>query len=707
MTNMKIQNHIWLFTTTVIIMIFLIGNSIAQGGEVPNGDLAYLEKDSGECSISYSILKKHVDLNKPDSIIQYAMNPIKVCNIQNQDNRDLIIKTLDNLIKLDFYEVDNTLIDSLAHEIIDPDFKLEFFTEISDAYLMVNDEKNSETYWSKAKDALPNATDHNARILYYNLYGFKNFSKGNIFSAFQIYKLAATFDEADMKYQIITMNELGNMYTSIGEHDKAIEIFKKVISSATASDDLDLARFGYYGLMNSYQNDKAYDQLIETAYKSIEHQTKIENNSLLGYTYCNLGDGYMALSKLDSAKHYYLKGIEISLANNEYKELKDNYNALARYHKKIGENQIAKQYFDKAISINTYFPYPEIHREISDLWKMEGDYKNAYHSLHKYAEATSTQDTANLTDVQLATQIIEDSYEYRQEAEAKIIETKREQERLLIIIIAGVITLLFILSFLYLLYRNRKKLQKLNHKILLRNKKLDIALGKQKETIKYLENFASVAAHDLKAPIRTASSFAGLLAKSTSEKLSDKERSFLNYIDTSVSKLSQMIDDLLSLSKLDVDLPPEEKIDLNEIVDKVKEQLHNLIKEKDSEIILESNLPKIMGHATLLIQLFQNIIKNSITHNKTGKKTIVKINHRIMDDNSVAIQITDNSGGIPKFILPSLFDLFESTDKNNGNGIGLATCKKIVNHYGGEIWVDVEDSIGSTFNFTLGEISVI
>ncbi len=704
---MKTHHYIKFFTFTVAIIIFQVGNLIAQSGEIPNDQVATLEKNSDECFKIYTRLNQHIELNKADSIIKYALYPFKVCNIKNHDDRDFIMETLDNLIRFDFYELDISVIDSIAHQIIDPNFKLEFFTEISGAYLVVNEEKNSEKYWSKAQEALPNATDHNPRIQYYNSYGFRNFSKGNIFSAFQIFKIAATFDKADMKHQIITMNELGNMYTSIGENEKAIEIFEKVISAAIASNELHLVRFGYFGLLDAYHNKQDYDKLIETAYKSIEHQTKIGNNGLLGYTYCNLGDGYMALSKLDSAKHCYLKGIEISIANNEYKELKDNYKSLGKYYKKIGDNETARSYFDKAININTYFPYPEIHREISDLWKLEGNYKNAYHSLHKYAEVNSIQDTANLSDVQLATQIIEDAYAYRLKTDAKIIETQREQERLLIIIIAGVITLLFISSFLYLLYRNRKKLQKLNHKILLRNKKLDIALGKQKETIKYLENFASVAAHDLKAPIRTASSFAGLLAKSTSEKLSDKEQSFLNYIDTSVSKLSQMIDDLLSLSKLDVDLPPEEKIDLSEIVDKVKDQLHNLIKEKDTEIISMSNLPIVMGHSTLLIQLFQNIIKNSITHNKTGKKTIIKINHRIMDDNSVAIQITDNSGGIPEFILPSLFDLFESTDKNNGNGIGLATCKKIVNHYGGEIWVDVEDSIGSTFHFTLGEISVI
>ena len=64
-------------------------------------------------------------------------------------------------------------------------------------------------------------------------------------------------------------------------------------------------------------------------------------------------------------------------------------------------------------------------------------------------------------------------------------------------------------------------------------------------------------------------------------------------------------------------------------------------------------------------------------------------------------KIHDNSGGIPEHILPKIFDIFYSSNKNSGNGIGLAICKKIVNHYGGEIWVETKRGVGSVFYFTL------
>ncbi len=696
----------FLFLIRLVIFIcflssFIIGSTTAQNRAPLSSTVFSEDRAKDNCEASYTALLHQLMVNNPDTINKYTTEPLQFCDINDAKQRNSILIAIEKLIKLDFYNLDTSIVDSIGNQIIDPNTKLEYFTHVSGAYMVINDERKFEKYWAKANEALPHADDDNSRILYYNLYGFKNFSVGNIFSAFQIYRLAASFDKADMKHQIVTMNELGNMYTSIGENEKAIEIFKKVISTATESNDLAIVRFGYFGLMNSYYNEKQYKKLIETAYESIDYHLEEDIKSLLGYTYCIMGDGYLALSKLDSAKHYYLKGVDISIANKEYKELKDNYYALGAYYKHLGDTNQARNYYDKALEINTYFPYPEIYRDLSDLWKIKGDYREAYNSLRQYADVTEKQEKANLSDVKLATQIIEDSYTFRQEAEAKIVQTQRRQERLLLIIIAGIIALVLVSSFLYLLNKNGKRLKELNDKVVLRNKDLDIAMNKQKDTIRYLENFASVAAHDLKAPIRTASSFAGLLTKTTSEKLSEKELSFLNYINSSVSKLSLMIDDLLSLSKLDVDLPPVEKIDLNELLDKVKSQLHKLINETNSQIILETKLPIVEGHETLIMQLFQNIMKNSITHNKTQNRTIIKISSKKIDDNWIAIEIADNSGGIPESILPSLFNLFESSDKNNGNGIGLATCKKIVNHYGGDIWVDVDGKSGSTFHFTL------
>ena len=458
----------------------------------------------------------------------------------------------------------------------------------------------------------------------------------------------------------------------------------------------------------------------------------------------------ISISYLDSTKHYLDQGIAFSIKHNHSKELADNYTILSDYYKTIGNYEQAKLYLVKAQKEVSYFDNSVIDKNLSELWAADNNYNKAYSYLNKYTENKLQKEKEGKKDLALATKIIEDSYKYKEESQANILKAKQKEKRLQNIIAFTIAGLFLFASLLMYVQRNRKILKVLNKRIDdrnkeldlrnreldqrnmeldqsnkaldlsnryldhsnraldlsnkdldQRNKELDISINKQRETIKYLDNFASVAAHDLKAPIRTASSFAGLLTRTSADKLNDKEKGYLEYIGTSVAQLSGMIDDLLSLSRLDSDLPVEKEVNLKEVVIGIESLLSNLLSKTKSKIIVESSLPKVRGHSTLISQLFQNIIKNAIVHNKTGNNTIIKISAELEKDKKWKIRVSDNSGGIPEHMIPTMFDLFSSSDKNSGNGIGLATCKKIVNHYGGDIWVDVEPGVGTTFNFNL------
>jgi signal transduction histidine kinase len=152
---------------------------------------------------------------------------------------------------------------------------------------------------------------------------------------------------------------------------------------------------------------------------------------------------------------------------------------------------------------------------------------------------------------------------------------------------------------------------------------------------------------------------------------------------------------------LDADLPEKEIINLNEVVEIVKHSLGELFCTSKMKLVVIGELSAIYGHQSLMIQLFQNLIKNAINHSKTDKETIIKIESKRKDDDWLCVSIEDNSGGIPEYMISTIFDLFSSSDKKSGNGIGLATCKRIVTHYGGEIWVEVNEGVGSTFKFTI------
>ncbi len=653
------------------------------------------------CSIVLEIYKHYDAIGKVDSMNVYANHIITICDL----NKKEVFAGIELLIREQYKQGSsnniNPLIDSFLTVIQDPDLKLKFLVDISDMSFFYETEDQFDKYWRKAQEALKHVKEDDSRFVYYNFLGFKNRAEDNLFAAIQSFKLAATFTEVNIKALLKNNYDLAFIYLKTGEAEKAKEIFLDLLEKAEENSLPLFVIYIYYGLLDCYSYTEDFDEVIRLSHESINYSIKYNLKTPLGYSYSKLGESHLALSNLDSARYYIDKGVEYSLENNESKELGDNYFVLSDYYKAIGNRKKARLYLTKAQNEKSYYENSEIDKKFAELWAADNNYRKAYFHLNKYTTDRLKKEDIRKNDITLATKFIEDYYKYKEESEANLLMSKQKEERLRNVIILTLAGLILAAILLMYVQRNRKKLEVLNNQIIQRNKELDILINKQNETIKYLDNFASVAAHDLKAPIRTASAFAGLLTKIAGHKLIEKEMKFLNYIGSSVAQLSGMIDDLLSLSRLDADLPEAKQVDLNEIVLQVESLLSNLLKNTDSKIVVDSTLPKVKGHSTLISQLLQNIIKNSIVHNKTGNNTIIKIRSESKNNGMYTIKISDNSGGIPDYIIPKMFDLFSSSDKKTGNGIGLATCKKIVNHYGGEIWVDVIPSVGSTFNFNL------
>lgn len=242
-------------------------------------------------------------------------------------------------------------------------------------------------------------------------------------------------------------------------------------------------------------------------------------------------------------------------------------------------------------------------------------------------------------------------------------------------------------------------------KELIENQKIEIekALSKQSETIRYLENFASVAAHDLKAPIRIASNFAQLLKRKHRHLWDRDDTEYFDFISNNIGLLAKMIDDLLSLSRVDQNLPYPKTVNIHETVNSVLARLGAKIKESKANITIQSQLPPIVGHTSLVTQLFQNIIENAIKHRQTDLVPQISISSKLLGNTPQFCQfeIKDNGEGIEADLQPYIFELFSGGKKGDSSGIGLATCKKIVTHYGGNIWVKSQKNKETSIFFTL------
>ncbi len=218
---------------------------------------------------------------------------------------------------------------------------------------------------------------------------------------------------------------------------------------------------------------------------------------------------------------------------------------------------------------------------------------------------------------------------------------------------------------------------------------------------KALEQFAYIASHDLREPLRMIASYAQLLEKNYQSVLDERGEMFLNFLMDGAKRMNLLINDLLTYSRLKKKDEELQLIDLEEVMEEVLTNLEFIIEENEG-VIEKEPLPKIRGYYSQTVQLFQNLINNAIKFKSEQDPHIqIKVKDRMSE---YLISIKDNGIGIAPEYHEQIFQVFQRLHNRNeyeGSGIGLAICKKIVENFGGKIWVESEQGSGSTFWVTL------
>lgn len=218
-----------------------------------------------------------------------------------------------------------------------------------------------------------------------------------------------------------------------------------------------------------------------------------------------------------------------------------------------------------------------------------------------------------------------------------------------------------------------------------------------------LEQFAYVVSHDLQQPLQSITGFAKLLLLRYEDSLDEPAIAYLHRMMDSGSRMQRLIQDLLAYAQVNKQEQPFESVDCNRVLEQVLDNLQAAIAEKNV-VLTYDPLPTVVGSEVKLIQLFQNLIGNAIKFTHPGVTPHVSISV-MQQDTKWLFSIHDNGIGIDAQNLEKVFDVFHrvhSTKDYPGTGIGLATCKKIVEIHGGYIWVESQLNAGTTFYFTLG-----
>lgn len=216
-----------------------------------------------------------------------------------------------------------------------------------------------------------------------------------------------------------------------------------------------------------------------------------------------------------------------------------------------------------------------------------------------------------------------------------------------------------------------------------------------------LEQFAYIASHDLREPLRKINSFTELLAERYRGKLDGKADKYIGYITDGVDRMQQLIQDLLTYSRVGRHELVLEMTDLGELLDRTLMDLSEAIATENAAIVVEK-LPQVAVNPVQIRQLFQNLIANGIKFRRRESPRI-EINAKLEGEVWI-VSVCDNGIGVEAQYAERIFAIFQrlhTREEYPGTGIGLAVCKKIVERHGGRIWMESTPGEGTTFYFTL------
>ena len=230
-----------------------------------------------------------------------------------------------------------------------------------------------------------------------------------------------------------------------------------------------------------------------------------------------------------------------------------------------------------------------------------------------------------------------------------------------------------------------------------------------------LEQFAHVASHDMKEPIRKIKTFSSLITSECGDSLPENAKNYLEKIQRSAHRLSSMVDGVLTYSTLTNTTEPFEMVSLDGVIRQIEDDLEVLIQQKGAEIH-HKNLPTVHGVPFLIYQLFYNLINNSLKFSQAAVAPKIVMGARSLKADEplphsarsgtsyVAITLSDNGIGFDQGYSERIFNTFarlNAKDKYEGTGLGLALCKNIAERHHGYITAEGIEGVGATFTILL------
>lgn len=249
----------------------------------------------------------------------------------------------------------------------------------------------------------------------------------------------------------------------------------------------------------------------------------------------------------------------------------------------------------------------------------------------------------------------------------------------------------------------RKSHDELEQRVQERTAELEITMGKLQESNQALQDFASIASHDMQEPLRKVSSFGNRIKLKHGDALGEEGKDYLDRMLNATERMQSLLKSLLDYSRVTTKAEPFREVDLAVIVREVLSDLEVRIERTGGEVHV-GELPTVEADPTQMRQLFQNLIGNALKFHKQGEKPIVRVLCSDNGDGCYELTIEDNGIGFDEKCLDVIFAPFHRLHGRNtyeGTGMGLAISRKMVERHGGSITAKSAPGKGSTFIVTL------
>lgn len=528
---------------------------------------------------------------------------------------------------------------------------------------------------------------------------------------------------------------IARYFNYTGEKEKATQLFQELIEKNIQHHFLTEASKCYNEISNYVEDPNrciAFSKkAVELSNQSGHHYNSSIYQRVLGHTYFKIKD-------YENAFNSYLKTIMFdSMSGDTSAIIMDNaYAGWALYHQNKDFDQ-ANEYYERALQ----FTDNDVDQGEAKRMALE---RKLWSLNVKENKELAIQIKEELVDNQMAIESrngkaleyfnistalnirAKDSEIKALHLSNKLNDAKIARQNYIIIIAIAIISFFSLLLYYYvqktsilsqlkernnIINEQNQELQLLINELSIQkntlhntNTRLEKILERRESIIDRLKKFTSILSHDIKEPVRMIYSFGKLLKNQRRESnLNEREIEFIDYMTDGADRLDQMIDKLYSYSNNTLILMNSFKhIDLNQVVKNVQKDLIFNIENKNAQIKYDE-LHSIEGEEVMIYQLFQNLISNSLKYSKKDIAPIIEIKSEVQNED-LMVTIIDNGIGIDHESQSNVFELLKRSDngKNQkGHGIGLATCKEIIELHKGKIWLDSTVGKGTNIKFLI------